>query len=374
MRRAILVLSAVLAAVAISAFSAVLAQAQAADQYDNADGGAEEAGATPVADPGTDDSVVSQGSIGGEAPSQEAAERAVADLAEEERLPDYSQIVGNTTKGRFSASSSKAVKDSTAHEGSYVTSGRSATFKVKIPTSSDYSVYAWWPAAGKDAGEVDFSVPVASGGSKAESVDQARDGGTWVKLGTYEMTKGERKISLSGKGDATALADAVAVMRGEFAAPPDDSYDSPALSASGKSSDGRTATSRSTATERKKVERSARRWMGTPYKYATCTTARMSCTCLTKRAWSPHGHKLSTIEARQWRYEPSKVIRSKGNLKRGDVVFFKEGGSRNFTHVGIYSGNGNLIHASNYYRYEKVVESKMKYVTGYAGAIRMSPR
>ena len=373
MRRAILVLSAVLAAVAISAFSAVLAQAQAMDQYDSATGDSEGSGA-PVSG---DASTVSQGTLVGDL-SDDEARRIEADLAEEENLPDYSQIVDNTTRGRFSAPGSKTVKDPTAHGGSYTTSSRSATFKVKIPTDNDYSVYAWWPEAGADAGKADFSVPAASGGPKTASVDLTRDGGSWVKVGTYEMAKGERRISLSGKGGDPALADAVAVMRGELAAPPDDSYDSPALSASGPasgksaSSDGRTVTSRSTARERKRVERSARRWMGTPYRYATCTSSRMSCTCLTKRAWNPHGHDLPKTEGGQRRYEPSRDIRKKSNLSRGDVVFFREGGGRTITHVAIYSGNGYVIHASTYFG--KVAESKMRYVDGYAGAIRMNPR
>jgi cell wall-associated NlpC family hydrolase len=54
-------------------------------------------------------------------------------------------------------------------------------------------------------------------------------------------------------------------------------------------------------------------------------------------------------------------------------VFFKEGGRRRgITHVGIYSGRGNLVHASAYFG--KVVESKMRYVRGYSGAKRLRPR
>ncbi len=55
---------------------------------------------------------------------------------------------------------------------------------------------------------------------------------------------------------------------------------------------------------------------------------------------------------------------AKSNLRPGDLVFFKEAGrSRPITHVGIYSGSGNLVHASNFFG--KVVESKMKYMRGY---------
>ncbi|MDQ3638237.1 MAG: hypothetical protein M3426_09620 [Actinomycetota bacterium] len=38
------------------------------------------------------------------------------------------------------------------------------------------------------------------------------------------------------------------------------------------------------------------------------------------------------------------------------------------THVGVYSGNGNIVHASSYFG--KVVESRIKYINGFAGAKR----
>jgi cell wall-associated NlpC family hydrolase len=120
------------------------------------------------------------------------------------------------------------------------------------------------------------------------------------------------------------------------------------------------------------VVRRAKRFLGTRYRYATCTRSRMSCTCLTKRTWAAFGHKLPMTEGGQWRYEPSRRI-ARSNLRRGDIVFFKEAGpSKPITHVGIWSGRGRLVHASNYFN--KVVESKMRYIKGYYGAIRLRPR
>ena len=115
------------------------------------------------------------------------------------------------------------------------------------------------------------------------------------------------------------------------------------------------------------VER-ARSFIGRGYRYATCRI-RMSCTCVTKRTWAAFGHTLPMTEGGQWRYEPSLKI-AKSDLRRGDIVFFKEAGwSYPITHVGTYSGNGNLVHASNYFN--KVVESKMSYIAGYYGATRL---
>ena len=123
---------------------------------------------------------------------------------------------------------------------------------------------------------------------------------------------------------------------------------------------------------RRDVVRRARSFIGTRYRYATCTRTEMSCTCLTKKTWAAFGHTLPMTEGGQWRYEPSRKI-SRWDLRRGDIVFFKEAGwSYPITHVGIYSGNGNLVHASNYFN--KVVEAKMMYIEGYYGAKRLRPR
>ncbi len=120
------------------------------------------------------------------------------------------------------------------------------------------------------------------------------------------------------------------------------------------------------------VVRAARRHIGTRYGYATCSRSRMSCTCLTKKTWARFGHKLSMSEGGQWKYGRARSV-AKSRLRPGDIVFFKEAGRRRgITHVGLYSGGGNLVHASAYFG--KVVESKMRYVKGYSGAKRLRPR
>jgi len=120
------------------------------------------------------------------------------------------------------------------------------------------------------------------------------------------------------------------------------------------------------------VVRAAKRYLGTKYRYATCSRSRMSCTCLTKKTWARFGHRLSMSEGGQWKYGRASNV-AKSRLRPGDIVFFKEGGPRRgITHVGLYSGRGNLVHASAYFG--KVVESKMRYIKGYSGAKRLRPR
>jgi cell wall-associated NlpC family hydrolase len=92
------------------------------------------------------------------------------------------------------------------------------------------------------------------------------------------------------------------------------------------------------------------------------------CSCFTKLVFNHFGRHLKDDPAEQYWEHGRKVAKSK--LRPGDLVAFKEAGKyRPITHVGIYSGHGNLIHASNYFG--KVVKSKMKYVHGYFGAKRI---
>jgi cell wall-associated NlpC family hydrolase len=120
------------------------------------------------------------------------------------------------------------------------------------------------------------------------------------------------------------------------------------------------------------VVRVARWHIGTPYRHSppgSCRPYRLEdCSCTTKLVFARLGKRLPDNPIYQWKYG-NKV--AKQDLRPGDIVFFKEAGmSRPITHVGIYSGRGRLIHASNYFG--KVVESKMRYVRGYYGARRIA--
>ena len=135
---------------------------------------------------------LSQGTVTGASRSELDAVR--RDVAEEERLPDYSQVVDDTSDRRFDASGWKeGLTDGLAHGGSYATSvagAGDARFKLKVPTSGDYALYAWWPSRKSNSTAARFGVRTSSG-TKWTTVDQSRDGGYWVQIGTYDMEAGD---------------------------------------------------------------------------------------------------------------------------------------------------------------------------------------
>jgi cell wall-associated NlpC family hydrolase len=315
---------------------------------------------------------VSQGTLGGLTASEAVLQAAREDIAEEERLPDYSQVVGNETKGRFRAVGWQERSGGYSHGGDYAytesgTEKKSARFKVDIPTAGDYAIYAWWPVAKANSASTRFGVDTASGTTWTK-VNQQRDGGMWVKLGTYELEAGTRyAVQVSPEGESgRVVADAVAIVRGAASPPPDDQQ----VSAGGgqlysaRAGGGRNGWD---------VVRISRRHLGTPYRHSPphpCRAHRKEdCSCHTKVVFRRLDKWLPDDPVRQyWRFGGKKVSRS--NLRPGDLVAFKEAGRRKpITHVGIYAGNGNLLHASSYFN--KVVESKMRYIDGFFGGKRL---
>jgi len=303
---------------------------------------------------------VSQGSVAGGPPLRE------------EHFPPYSQIVDNTSQEHFRAHGWEA-EPSRRHpyHGNYRVAkssgkGKVARFDVEIPATDIYSVYAWWPIKKSNNPAARFGVRTTSG-VEWTRVNQRRDGGLWVKVGEYRMEPGDRyavRVSPDSKKRGHVVADAVAVVRGVLSAPPREDH---------KQTTGAGATTAGSmgTTEGGHIINVARSHMGTPYMhsppYPCQAHSSEDCSCLTKLVFEKLGIELPDDPAAQWS-EGRPVAES--DLSPGDLVFFKESGpSGPITHVGIYSGDRNLIHASTYFG--RVVESKMSYVKGYYGANRL---
>jgi hypothetical protein len=311
---------------------------------------------------------VSQGSISGA--------RAPAEVIEAmEPSEPYSQVVDNASPGRFRAPGWQ--KESSNPDGyglDYTVaepSGRTrpAHFKVEVPTDGFYAVYAWWPAESGNNAATRFGVSTASG-VKWTEVDQRRDGGFWVRIDAYEMEAGKRVVQVAPRlgSKGYAVADAVQIVRGTQAAPPDASYEEPA------GGEGEITIMRTTRREGRHIVRVARWHKGTPYRRSPphpCRAYRKEdCSCHTKVVFRRFGKHLRDNPVAQWK-RGRRIAKS--NIRRGDLVFFDEnrnGRLQPWDHVGIYSGNGYLVHASGYYG--RVVESKMRYIRGYWGAKRLN--
>jgi hypothetical protein len=322
----------------------------------------------------------SQGTVTGA--SQAQLDTVRRDLAEEERLPDYSQVVGDTSEQRFDASGwKKGATDGLAHGGSYATSvagGGNARFKLKVPTPGDYALYAWWPVRKANSSAARFGVRTSSG-TKWTTVDQTRDGGYWVQIGTYDMEAGDYyAVRVSpGDGSGTAVADAVALVRGVASPPPNDlaPADGGKVSAGVnlETDDTYNASRLKGRIKGRRLIRRGRWHIGTPYRLsppAPCWAyVKEDCSCFTKIVFRRF-KKVRDSPVLQFKY--GHKVRSRSNLRRGDLVFFKERGrGRPITHVGIFSGNGHILHASSYFN--RVVNSKLKYIRGYYGARRIRP-
>jgi cell wall-associated NlpC family hydrolase len=83
----------------------------------------------------------------------------------------------------------------------------------------------------------------------------------------------------------------------------------------------------------------AKKQLGDRYRYGASGPNAWDCSGLTSGAWKAAGVSLPHSARQQFR-KGKKVAKS--NLRPGDLVFFYKG----ISHVGIYAGNGKVIHAS----------------------------
>ncbi len=102
--------------------------------------------------------------------------------------------------------------------------------------------------------------------------------------------------------------------------------------------------------------------LGDAYSWGAAGPSRFDCSGLTMYAWGKAGVSLSHSSASQFG-EGRRV--SRANLMPGDLVFF---GTSSIHHVGMYIGNGKMVHAPN--PSKPVQVNDVDYMSGYAGAVR----
>jgi cell wall-associated NlpC family hydrolase len=87
----------------------------------------------------------------------------------------------------------------------------------------------------------------------------------------------------------------------------------------------------------------ALRFIGIPYNWGgTTADGGFDCSGLTLVTYRLNGLKLPRVSRDQ--YAAGRPV-DKGELQKGDLVFFATNGGRRVSHVGIYIGNGRFIHA-----------------------------
>ncbi len=87
----------------------------------------------------------------------------------------------------------------------------SATFRISIPRSGYYEVFAWWPRTGGEGSFARITV-THPGGKSTIRVDQSVDGGGWNSLGVYALDEnGEASVAWASENGAPMLVDAVRV-------------------------------------------------------------------------------------------------------------------------------------------------------------------
>jgi len=294
----------------------------------------------------------------------------------------YSQVVDNASSRQFysardwTKSSKRVARYGTDYR--FVRPAKDMTpawFRVRIPEEGFYTVYARWPAAKGNNPTTRFQISTASGVRQVE-VNQRRDGGVWMRLGAFKMNAANRysvRVAGRSKSEGRIVADAVMVVAGTQASPQpvdDGVFPSGRAPATYNPITGGGPVTGDNAVESEVLER-ARTHIGTPYVHSPPLPCQAyeseDCSCFTSLVFS----KWVTMPDNpvvQWNFGRSV---EKSDLRPGDLVFFKEAGmNRPITHVAIYSGRGQILHASTYWG--SVVESPMKYVDGYFGARRLT--
>ena len=85
----------------------------------------------------------------------------------------------------------------------------------------------------------------------------------------------------------------------------------------------------------------ASKYLGVPYKYGGTTTSGFDCSGFTSKVFSDLGIQLNRTSGSQ--YQQGTAV-AKSDLQVGDLVFFNTSGS-GISHVGIYIGDGKMIHS-----------------------------
>jgi hypothetical protein len=140
--------------------------------------------------------------------------------SEENSGSGYSQIVDNGTSGRFSASGGwgRSSYSSQIYGRNYrfarpASTNDTAKYRFNVPARGYYNVSARWPANSGYNASTPIGIRTTSG-LRWVRVNQQRNGGRWVSLGTFNLAAGDAEkvvISRWTSGRGYVIADAVRI-------------------------------------------------------------------------------------------------------------------------------------------------------------------
>ena len=93
-----------------------------------------------------------------------------------------------------------------------------------------------------------------------------------------------------------------------------------------------------------KIVATAKQYIGVPYVWGGSSPSGFDCSGFTQYVFNKHGIALPRTTDQQ--YKVGSYV-SRSNLKAGDLVFLQNTYREGISHVGIYIGDGKMIHASS---------------------------
>lgn len=123
-----------------------------------------------------------------------------------------------------------------------------------------------------------------------------------------------------------------------------------------------------TSSKADKIVTTAKKYIGVPYVWGGESPKGFDCSGYVQYVFKMHGISLNRTTETQ--YKHGSYV-SKSNLKPGDLVFFQNTYRAGISHVGIYIGNGQFIHASSSKGVTISNLSSSYYTSHYYGARRI---